>query len=71
MASVNYETPITGALLNVDEVARALGMSPRTIRNWMALGKLRYFKMGRSTRISENEVLEIIARSHRTGGQSR
>ncbi len=28
MASINYETSICGRMLSVDEVARALGMSP-------------------------------------------
>ena len=65
MAAINYEIPTCGRLLNVAEVGRALGMSPKTIRNWLALGKLRFFKIGRSVRIAESEVLGILARGHR------
>ena len=69
MAAIHYEVPTCGRLLNVAEVGRALGMSPKTIRNWLVLGRLRFFKVGRSVRIAESEVLEILARGHRVNSK--
>jgi excisionase family DNA binding protein len=34
--------------LNVEEAAEELGMSPKTIRNWIALAQIEYVKVGES-----------------------
>lgn len=68
MAAINYEVPVCGRMLNVKEVGYALGKSPKTIRNQIYAGKLRWFKVGGSVRVAESEVLQILARSHRLGG---
>lgn len=68
MASIDYELPICVRLLSVDEVGRALKKSPKTIRNWIYEGKLRWFKVGGSVRVAESEVLSLLARSHRGWG---
>jgi excisionase family DNA binding protein len=68
MATVNYETPVCGRMLNVGEVGRALGKSPKTIRNLIYQGRMKWFKIGGSVRVAESEVLQILARSHRLEG---
>jgi excisionase family DNA binding protein len=69
MAAINYEVPICGRMLNVKEVGRVLGLSPKTIRNQIYAGKWRWFKIGGSVRVAESEVLQILARSHRLEGK--
>ena len=69
MAGINYELPVCGRMLNVKEYAFAVGKSPKTIRNQIYAGKLRWFKIDGSVRIAESELLEKLARSHRLGGK--
>jgi excisionase family DNA binding protein len=69
MAAINYEIPVLGRLLTVAETARALGMSEKTIRNWLCVGKMKFFKINTSVRIAESEVLQILARGHRLEGK--
>jgi excisionase family DNA binding protein len=44
-----YERPGKGELLNVDELARALGESVRTIRNWKSKGLIPVLMLGHKT----------------------
>ncbi|HTF69764.1 MAG TPA: helix-turn-helix domain-containing protein [Edaphobacter sp.] len=39
---------VNDPLLNVDEAAEELGMSPKTIRNWIALEQIEFVKVGDS-----------------------
>jgi excisionase family DNA binding protein len=48
-------------LLRVDEAAVALGLSPKTLRDWIAQRRLEIVRLGRAIRVSEAEVARIIA----------
>jgi excisionase family DNA binding protein len=69
VAAINYELPVLGRLLTVEQTARALGMSQKTIRNWLCEGKIKFFKINRSVRIAESVILQILAHSHRLEGK--
>ena len=45
-------------LLTVDVVADRWGVTPRTVRNWIASGELPAIKRGRAVRIPENSLYE-------------
>ena len=56
-----YHRPGKGALLTLDELARALGETPRTIRNWRAKKLIPYFALGhRTLRFRLNSVLAAL-----------
>ena len=66
---MEYEPlPVVGKLWNVAQAADRLGLAPKTIRNWLYEGKLRHFKIGGAVRVSEQTVLELLARGHRPEG---
>ena len=44
-----YRRPGRGELLNIDELARALGESVRTVRNWRARGLIPVLVLGHKT----------------------
>lgn len=55
-------------LLNVDEMAARLGMSPITVRNKLRAGELPGFKMTpRAWRVSETELDEWIRAQDKAG----
>lgn len=43
-------------MLTVQEAALYCGLNEKTIRNWMSLRKLAYFKIGRNTRIRQSDL---------------
>jgi excisionase family DNA binding protein len=48
-------------LLNIDETAKRLGVSPRTIRGWLYRGELAYVRVGKKAiRIEESVVERLI-----------
>lgn len=55
-------TAITGAaLLNVAEAAERLGLSPFTVRTWIARRRIAFVKVGpRAVRISEAEIDRLV-----------
>lgn len=44
----------------VKEVADMLGLAEITIRKWMQDGKIKYVKIGRSSRIERKEIEKLI-----------
>lgn len=48
------------ATLTVEEAARVLKRQPRTIRKWIAFGRIRANKIGRSYVIPESEVDKLV-----------
>ncbi len=50
-----------GKLLTVAQVAELLGMRECTVRLWLSQGKFTYAKLGRSVRISADEIEKFIA----------
>lgn len=56
-----YRRPGRGELLNIDELARALGESVRTVRNWRARGLIPVLVLGHKTlRFRLGMVLEAL-----------
>lgn len=47
------------------EIAEMLGMTIRTVDNWMDRGLLPYFKIGRSVRFRRDDVLQHLNQSTR------
>jgi len=47
--------------MDVTDTARALGVSERTVRRWLAEGRLSGYRVGRRIRIPEHVVREAIA----------
>jgi excisionase family DNA binding protein len=49
-------------LLTVDELADALGLSPKTIRQWIWMRRVAYVRVGRLIRFRPEIVDEIVNR---------
>lgn len=49
-------------LRTVKEVARQLGVAPRTVQYWADIGLLRGFKLGRGWRFRKEDIDEFIRR---------
>lgn len=49
-------------LLSVEEFAAALGLSPRTIRQWVWMRRIPFIRVGRAIRFRPETVNEIIDR---------
>jgi excisionase family DNA binding protein len=48
-------------LLTIDEVAKALGLNPRTIRRYIEKGQLRAERIGGSWRVPEDAVRDMLS----------
>jgi excisionase family DNA binding protein len=55
-------SPILPRLLTVAECADALNMSERTIWRWIEAGELATYRLGRSVRIAERELVRFLER---------
>ena len=51
---------VTEKLLRVDEAAQRLGMKPATIRSKILKRELSYIKLGRSVRVRESVIMDLI-----------
>ncbi len=60
-----YTIPTTGRLLRVADVAYAMNVPNHTVRKWLMEGRISYIKLGRSTRISEHELVRLTAKGFR------
>lgn len=49
-------------LLNVAEFAEAIGLSPKTIRQWVWMRRVPYVRVGRAIRFRPETVNEILDR---------
>ena len=47
--------------LTVREAARALSLSPATVRAWIAARRLGYIRLGRAIRVPTDEVQRVLA----------
>jgi excisionase family DNA binding protein len=47
--------------VRVQEVADALGLSPWTIRHWIAARKIRSHRFGRSVRVAVEDVERLVS----------
>lgn len=52
---------IASRLLSVFDAAEVLGVSPDTVRRWIASGELPAFRHGRILRVPEAEVARFVA----------
>jgi excisionase family DNA binding protein len=50
------------SLLGVSEFAAAVGMSPKTIRQWVWMRRVPYVRVGRAIRFRQETVEEILKR---------
>lgn len=53
---------MAGNLLTIKQVQARLGVSERTVFNFMERGELKGFKVGRSWRFEESDIEEYIQR---------
>lgn len=58
---------VADRLVTAAELADMLGMSPATIIDWAAAGKVPSFKIGHAVRFRESEVLDWLERDCRRG----
>jgi excisionase family DNA binding protein len=49
-------------LMTVEELADALGLAPQTIRNWVALRRLPYLRIGGRTRFRRDSLRAWLAK---------
>ena len=54
-----------GNLINVEELALIFGLAPQTIRNWVALGKIPYVKIGRRNMFLKKSMQEWLNRKEK------
>jgi hypothetical protein len=47
-------------LIDIDGGAKLIFVSPKTICNWLSLGRLRRYKAGRRTLVRKSEVLAMV-----------
>jgi excisionase family DNA binding protein len=59
-ASVTDHDLDSDPLLNVDEAARKVGLSPWTIRAWLSQGRLRRTKVGSRVFVRQSELSRIV-----------
>jgi excisionase family DNA binding protein len=58
-----------GKLLTIKQVQEVLGVSERTVFNFMERGEITGFKVGRSWRFEESVIDAFIARQREKGGR--
>ena len=64
------KTPISDRqFLTRADVADLLGMSPEWVRSRLEDGSIAYYKLGRSVRISVEDLEAFLAAAHRAGGE--
>ena len=51
---------IEGRLYRTNEIADLLGVSPRTISNWVRDKVIPYFKIGKTLRFDPAKVLKVL-----------
>lgn len=51
-----------GELLNYNQAARHLGLSPRTLRRWVKEQRVPHRRMGKYVRFTRSDCDEILAR---------
>jgi excisionase family DNA binding protein len=59
-----YRPPAVAELMTIPQVAHELGLSPHTVRSWMAQRRIGYFRLGRSVRIDRSEIQRILNEGH-------
>jgi excisionase family DNA binding protein len=61
-------TPEAPKLLTPEQAAERLGVSPKTVRDWLREGKLPGYKlMGKLWRVSESDLADFISQWKQRG----
>jgi excisionase family DNA binding protein len=55
-------SPFIENLVTVEELAEALGIAPKTVRNWVALRQIPFLRIGGKTRFRRQSVEAWIER---------
>ena len=50
-------------MLTVNEIAKNLNVSTRTVRLWIESGKLKAYRFGKDYRIEPNDLKEFVEKS--------
>lgn len=59
VARLRYALPVTETFLTVEDAAKALAISPYTLRQWLKTGKLRGAKIGSKWRVPHSALAEL------------
>lgn len=54
---------VVSTIYTIEEAADLLKIKPRTVRQWIADGKLKSFKLGDLVRIHEDDLQDLIDRA--------
>jgi excisionase family DNA binding protein len=54
-------------LLNLEDTAALLGVQPRTVRAWVAAGKLPHYRVGWLLKFKRDELEAWLAKRHSAG----
>lgn len=57
-------------LLTVSDVSEMLGVSDRTVRNWVQGGNLTAYRFGREYKITQTDLNEFIKQSQVVAGEN-
>jgi excisionase family DNA binding protein len=52
--------PADRRLLTVQQVAEICGISPKTVRRWIASGELHVYRLGRQLRVSPSDLAAFL-----------
>ncbi len=63
MAKSKTETPNTGKLLSVPDIAERCGVAPKTVWRWLQERKLSCFRPGKRVLVSEEQLATFLAKS--------
>ena len=55
----------TTSLLDIPQAARLLGIKPRTLRGWVAAGKIGHVRLGRLVRLRPEDIGALVQSSYR------
>ena len=55
---------ILGQLIDNDQAAELIGCTPRTMRAWVSLRQVPFYKVGRSVRFRRQELLDWLEERH-------
>jgi excisionase family DNA binding protein len=69
--SENNNGSTARTFLNVHQAAAMLGLSERTIRAWVFLHKINYYKIGRSVKIDATDIERLVERGRREAVQRK
>jgi excisionase family DNA binding protein len=63
------ENSSTGQLMRDGDVARMIGITPRTVATWRAQGKIPYLKLGGAVRFRRESIVALLEGLERGGNQ--